>query len=422
MHYNLHRAEQKSRKLTMLHVTVLLMASAVSSIAYSAVLPVLPFLAERLSKVSNAGLVAMHTGFLTATYTIAVAVAAPRWGKLADSHGSKAIILIGLLGVSLSLAVFSFSENLYLVYVGRFFAGLFASAIAPAAMAVIGRYKASDEWKAHRLSWIGLASIIGAMIGPTFGSVALRFAKNGILPISRSDVMTAPFLLTSMLVAAIGVLIYAIFPKRYSGEIYESTVPETASEQQSLLLRLLILTFIAAAGVSAFEVLLTMRAKTVLGLDSYHIGLMFSECSVVMFLTQAIVFSPLVKPNVTRYLIVPALLVTIAGMLSIPFSEGFTGMLFSLGMVAAGAGVASPILLYWISLVVKQRQGESLGKQVAAASFGKASGAAVSGLLFGYTTVAYMPFLIIAVLIGIGLLLSLRLSARLTPFAFHKEI
>ena len=56
------------------------------------------------------------------------------------------------------------------------------------------------------------------------------------------------------------------------------------------------------------------------------------------------------------------------------------------------------------------------------ALIGQASGAAVRGLLFGYTTAEYMPFLIIAVLIGTGLVLSIHLSARLAPFAINKKV
>jgi hypothetical protein len=62
---------------------------------------------------------------------------------------------------------------------------------------------------------------------------------------------------------------------------------------------LLTLTFIVSAGVGVFEVWLALRGKQELGLTPYQIAMMFSECSLVMFVVQAIVFSPLVKPRAT---------------------------------------------------------------------------------------------------------------------------
>jgi MFS family permease len=416
-HYYLtHREQHKSCELKPLHVALLLVTLVTTGIAYSIVLPVLPFLVEEIGGIRDSSLIALHTGFLTASYTLAIALGAPLWGKLVDRIGSKKVILIGLTGLGVTLVMFSLPENLYLTYAGRFLSGLFDSAIPPAAMIAVSRYKASDEWKARRLSWIGLASVIGALIGPIFGGVAVRLAERNPWAVGGQSVFDVPFLVAAALAFVVATLILLIFPANYTNDRCEAASPEISEEHPDIVLRLLMLAFIAALAISSFEVLLTMRAKAVLALDSYRIGLMFSECSLVMFLAQAIVFSPLVKPQVTRHLIVPALLLMIAGMWLIPFGDGFLPMMISVGMVAAGGGVVSPILIYWISLIVKRRQGETLGRQVAAASLGQAFGAAISGLLFGYTTVALMPFLIISVLIGAGLALSMRLPSQLAPF------
>ncbi|MFX5126495.1 hypothetical protein ABTC57_18765, partial [Acinetobacter baumannii] len=74
-----------------------------------------------------------------------------------------------------------------------------------------------------------------------------------------------------------------------------------------LVPKLLILSFIVSAGVGVFEVGLALRGKQELGLASYQIALMFTECSLVMFVVQALLFSTWVKPDTTRWLIAPAL-------------------------------------------------------------------------------------------------------------------
>lgn len=415
-HCVMHRQQHKNCELKPMHIAVLLVALAAVSIAYSAVLPVLPFLIEHMGGITDSGLIATHTGLLTATYTLAIAIGAPQWGKLCDRMGSRWIIIVGLGGLAATLALFSFFENLTLIYLGRFLAGLFASAVPPAAMTAVSRYKASDEWKARRLSWIGLALIAGAMIGPLFGGLAVRMAERSIWMDADKFALAAPFLLAAVIAVVAVALILTIFPSSYSDERCEPSPAEAPSQRQAMLLRLLMLAFIAALGISSFHVLLTIRSKEVLGFDSYQIGLMFSECSLVMFMVQAIVFSPLVKPSNTRYLIVPAFALMIAGLMAMPYSDSFPAMLLSTGSVAAAVGVASPILIYWISLIAGARKGESLGKQVSAASFGETSGAVVSGLLFGYAAAPFLPFLVIGLLILAALALSLRLPAALHPF------
>ncbi|MFX8727534.1 hypothetical protein ABTM60_19760, partial [Acinetobacter baumannii] len=80
-----------------------------------------------------------------------------------------------------------------------------------------------------------------------------------------------------------------------------------------------------------FEVGLALRGKQQLGLTQYQIALMFSECSGVMFAVQAIVFSPWVKPETTRWLIAPALAVLAAGLFLVPRASDFRLMLVVIG-------------------------------------------------------------------------------------------
>ncbi|WP_439955329.1 hypothetical protein, partial [Klebsiella pneumoniae] len=50
-----------------------------------------------------------------------------------------------------------------------------------------------------------------------------------------------------------------------------------------LVPKLLFLAFIVSAGVGVFDVGLALRGKQELGLTQYQIALMFTECSLVMF-------------------------------------------------------------------------------------------------------------------------------------------
>jgi predicted MFS family arabinose efflux permease len=176
-----------------------------------------------------------------------------------------------------------------------------------------------------------------------------------------------------------------------------------------LVPKLLILAFIVSAGVGVFEVGLALRGKQELGLTPYQIALMFTECSLVMFVVQSIVFSPWIKPQTTRWFIAPALAILAAGLFLVPRAPDFTLTLAVIGAVAASAGILSPIMTYWISIKAGKAQGAELGKQTAASSLGAAVGSAAGGLLFDVVSPPHASFFLVAVLTALGVLLSLGL-------------
>lgn len=81
----------------------------------------------------------------------------------------------------------------------------------------------------------------------------------------------------------------------------------TINKTAWLVPKLLILIFIASAGIGVFEAGLALRGKQEPGLTPNQIALMFTACSLVMFVIQAFVFSPWFKQEMTRWLIAPAL-------------------------------------------------------------------------------------------------------------------
>ena len=180
-----------------------------------------------------------------------------------------------------------------------------------------------------------------------------------------------------------------------------------------LVPKLLSLTFIVSAGVGVFEVGLALHRKQQLGLTQYQIALMFTECSLVMFVVQAIVFSPWVKPETTRWFIAPALTILAVGLFLVPRASDFMLMLTVIAAVAASAGILSPILTYWISSKAGRAQGAVLGKHTAAASLGAAMGSAAGGLLFDVAALPNASFLLMTLLTVLGILLSLGLPSVL---------
>jgi MFS family permease len=388
----------------------LLFAVFTVSVGYGFVLPVLPFLVEHLAATTDDAAISRHTGLLTGFYMTALFLLPPFWGWLSDRWDRRPIIVIGLFGFGSSLAVFTIFDDLYLLYIGRFIDGMFAAAVLPAAQAFIGDRALSDEWRARRLAWLYMAAVAGFLVGPVLGGLVVRAAE----AVEIANVYDMPFLATASL-AYLAAIVAAAFVSGFAEAPAEAeTEPQVAEVALSaapvkVIPRLLLISLTVAAGLGAVEVTLALRGRQILDMTPFQIGLMFVECSLVMLVAQAVVFSPLVKPEATRRLIAPALAFMAFGLLAMPWTESFYLLLILVGMVAAPVGILYPVATYWVSRAAGKAQGRQLGRHAAATSLGQAVGSAGAGLLFG---VAYLPEA--SVIVGAALLIVL-VATRSSP-------
>ena len=397
-------------------MAVLMLAVFTVSMGFGVLLPLLPYLVERLLGINgDAAQVSRSTGLLTATYTLALFLFAPIWGRMSDLYGRRAILLAGLVGFGATMLVFSFIENFVAVYAERFLSGLFAAAVTPVALAVIGDLAATEEARARRLTFVNLAGISGFLLGPMLG-VFIAQGASKILPGPRlAGSLAIPLAATAIMALLVAFAVALAVPGTKPGEPARNFEALPSATSAWLVPRLLALAFVVSSGVGAFEVGLALRGKQELGLTQYQIAVMYSECSLVMFVVQAIVFSPWFKPEMTRWLIAPAFAVLAAGLFLVPRASNFTLMLTVVGAVAASAGILSPILTYWISSKAGLAQGAELGKQTAAASLGGVVGSAAGGLLFDIPPLPDAAFVLMTALTVLGFLVSLGLPNILVP-------
>lgn len=377
----------------------LLLAIFVITVGYGFLLPILPFTIERMAGTADPAALSRHTGLLTGTYTLALFLFAPLWGRFADRYGRRPMILLGLAGFGTCHLLFTLAGSLPLLYLSRFLAGLFASAVAPAAYALIADHAPSRERRAYRFALLNIAGALGFLAGPMLGAFTL-FSVRSLFPnLSESFVLGSPFYVTSGLVFLAVLAVWAVEPTARRPRPPKEKPPDAVKRARATVLRLLAVSFVTAAAVGAFEVGLSLRATQILRLDAYQIGLMFTECSLVMLIVQAIVFSPLIKPVTTRWLLTPALIILATGLAAVPLASTTIAMGSAVALVAASAGVLSPIATYWTSLVADERQGAELGRETAAASLGQATGSAMGGMLFNITLLPNASFTLTAALV-----------------------
>jgi MFS family permease len=394
-------------------MAVLMLSVFTVSMGYGVLLPLLPYLIERLlGTAGDVAQVSRATGLLTGLYTLSLFFFAPAWGWMSDRYGRRPILLIGLIGFSATMLTFAFIENLASVYAERFLSGMFAAAVTPVALAVIGDLATTEEARARRLTFVSLAGISGFLLGPMLGVFISQGAANLFPIFSVAGSLAVPLAATAAMALLVAIAAAVTVPGTNHDDDGKRDQPVSQSRPW-LVPRLLSLAFIVSAGIGVFEVGLALRGKQELGLTQYQIASMFTLCSLVMFIVQAIVFSPWVRPATTRWFIAPALAVLATGLFLVPRASDFTLMLVVIGAVAASAGVLSPILTYWVSSKAGKAQGAQLGKQTAAASLGAAVGSAAGGLLFDVAWLPNASFLLMTMLTMIGVVLSLGLPKML---------
>lgn len=372
------------------------------SVGFGVLLPELPDLVgQMLGEGSTAAQVPRATGLLTALYMFALFLCAPVWGR-------RPVLLIGLGGFGATMLVFAALESLSALYAERALSGLFAAAVTPVALATVTDFSATRAELGRRLTFVSLAGVSGFLLGPALG-VALTRASG-----ATGGGMMAPLAATGGL-ALVAALAVALTVRR-SPVVRPDEVRQPAQVSAPQVVRwLLALGFVVSAGVAVFEVGLALRGRQDLGLDPAQIAMMFTLCSGVMIVVQAVVFSPLVRPEFTRWLIAPAFAVMAAALFALPLTTDFRLMLVVVGAVAASAGILSPILTYWVASHGGHKSGAELGKQTAAASLGAALGSAAGGLLYDVTWLPNAAFVLTAGVIALAVWPGLWLPERLVP-------
>ena len=77
-------------------MAVLMLSVFTVSMGYGVLLPLLPFLIERLlGTAGDVAQVSRATGLLTSLYTLSLFLFAPAWGWMSDRYGRRPVLQIG---------------------------------------------------------------------------------------------------------------------------------------------------------------------------------------------------------------------------------------------------------------------------------------------------------------------------------------
>lgn len=174
---------QQSSKSTLI---IIFFVVFIDLIGFGIVIPLLP----RYGELFDAG--KRELGLLMASFSAMQFLFAPLWGMLSDRIGRRSVLLIGLLGSTISYAVFGMASGmakgevllgispLAWLFITRITAGI-AGATISTAQAVIAD-STGAEGRGRGMALIGAAFGIGFTFGPLIGALCLAFSVSLALP------------------------------------------------------------------------------------------------------------------------------------------------------------------------------------------------------------------------------------------------
>ena len=134
-------------------------------IGFGIVLPLLQFWGRDL------GASGFKVGLIIASFSIMQFLFAPFWGRLSDRFGRRPILLISLLGSTLSYVLFANSHSWIELLISRCFAGFCGANIA-VAQAYIADITPPEK-RSKGMGMIGMAFGLGFILGPVIGGITV---------------------------------------------------------------------------------------------------------------------------------------------------------------------------------------------------------------------------------------------------------
>ena len=356
----------KKSPLVVLFITVF-----IDLIGFGIVLPLLPFYAKHF------GATALLVGLLSTSFSLMQLLFAPVWGRLSDRVGRRPVILVGLLGSSISYLTFGLAPSLAILFLSRIFAGI-AGANISTAQAYIAD-STQPENRAKGMGLIGAAYGLGFTVGPAIGGI-----------LSQYGYAIPAFFASALALANFGAA-WWLLPESRNPSGQKTHHTERGLNWQRLRTGLqhpelgtfLILFFISTFAFANLEATFALMTARKFGFDAHANGYLFAYIGVLITIVQGGLTGRLARRFGERRLISAGLFCMIFGLGLLPYSPGLKSLLLVLVVLVGGHGFTNPSISSLISQSAStEDQGSILGVAQSLASLARILGPVWGGFTF----------------------------------------
>ncbi len=365
-------------------------------LGFGIVLPLLPYYAHQEPFDASE----WQIGLLVASYSLMQFIFAPIWGRISDRVGRRPIILLSLMGSTISYLIFGLAQSLVVLFLSRILAGIGAANI-PTAQAYIAD-TTTPENRAKGMGLIGAAFGLGFIFGPAVGGFLSHwgYSMPGFV---AAGICFADFVLT-----------YFLLPESLKEAGASPATHRTVSWsrmaeafQRPVIGLLLILFFLATFALANMEATFALLSKVKYQYTEAQTGYVFAYMGLLTATVQGGMIRSLVKKLGEHKLIVIGTLAFAVSLLLLPYCWNFWTLAADLALLSFGQGVNTPSITSLISQYASaDEQGSVLGVTQSLSSLARVLGPIWGGTLFdiGFQ----WPYLTAAGFMGAAFLLSLR--------------
>lgn len=326
----------------------------------------------------------MEIGSLSVAYASMQLFMAPFWGRRSDKWGRKPVLLIGIVGFSISFFAFagvallglaetlSHTPLLLLLISTRLFGGVFSSATLPTGQAYAADISGRED-RTAAMAVIGAAFGLGIIFGPGIGAgLATLF-----------DDLLAPVWFSAGVAAVNALFVATSLPEP------ERRITKTASRGARVLAKkvwpILAVGLGATVASVAMEQTIAFTYQDRLGLTgtgtAQAVGLALLAYGIVAVIAQGFIVRRFRLPP--RTLLRVGLPIALAGFIVFIFAEETVGLTVALCLQGLGQGLMLPGVTAACSLAVSDsEQGVVAGLNSSAQGLGRTVGPIVGPVLY----------------------------------------
>ena len=229
----------------------------VMTMSFSMLTPIMPLFLPELGVHSEAA-IDIWAGILSGVTSFIAAFASPVWGRVADRHGRKLMLIRSSLAIGFFAMFMGLSANVWQFFGARALMGVFAG-FSSAAIALVAS-QVPEGRLGYCLGWLSTGQLVGSLVGPIIGG--------GLADLTGS--YRIPFYLTSATIfAALGFVWFGVheeFARPAKGSSGRSlTAGLVALVRSPALLALFFVLLMAQFGVRTVQPIVTLYVKEMVG-------------------------------------------------------------------------------------------------------------------------------------------------------------
>lgn len=367
---------------------VLFLVMFLVMVGFGIIIPVIPFLAEKVGGSPT------ELGLLMASYSLMQLVFAPVWGRLSDRIGRKPIMIIGIAGLAISFFITAIADSLWLLFVARIIGGILSSANMPTAMAYVADITTTED-RSKGMGIIGAATGLGFVFGPAIGGV---FSKTNL---------SLPFIIAGVL--SLLTLVLVIFLLKESLPIEKRKV-QISQEKESMwkgfkgpYTIMYLLQLFVTLSMAGLEATFAYFAAQKAGINTVQLGYIFMIMGLGGAIVQGGLMGPMSKKYGESFIIKAGICVSAIGFVLIIFTTNFLTAAIFLTIFGMGNGIIRPAISALLTKNETTGHGNITGLLSSVDSLGRIIGPPLGGWLF--TISIGLPFITGAILSVVALVL-----------------